>query len=164
MLLVSGRHIPKTVEFQEKSVHRRKRGHRSGTRVTRYSSHRRWGSYHLPHTLPKTQDNSIISLQPDVMPVDADELDVLFDFKRDPEVGAVVVGFDKHFSYPKLVKAATYAHDPKIQFLGTNPDVERPSPNNSKYPGYFTLFVLIRLIFAKKYVRESCCLIESSSG
>ncbi|KAJ8675577.1 hypothetical protein QAD02_011363 [Eretmocerus hayati] len=70
---------------------------------------------------------------PDLM--EGDELDTLFNFKKDPEVGAVVVGFDKHFSYPKLVKAATYAHDPEVHFIGTNPDVERPSPCASRYPG-----------------------------
>lgn len=67
--------------------------------------------------------------------MEGDELDMLMNFKKDPEVGAVVVGFDKHFSYPKLVKAATYAHDQGNYFIGTNPDFERPSPNENVFPG-----------------------------
>lgn len=85
------------------------------------------------------------NFQPDIMV--GDELDTLSNFKRDPEVGAVVVGFDKHFSYPKLVKAATYAHDPEIHFIGTNPDVERPSPYESKYPGEYQVFKIIPELF-----------------
>ena len=64
-----------------------------------------------------------------------DEVDMLYTYKPDPDVGAVVVGFDKHFSYPKLVKAATYVQDPSVLFIGTNPDVERPSPTSTRFPG-----------------------------
>ncbi|XP_076664760.1 glycerol-3-phosphate phosphatase-like [Andrena cerasifolii] len=70
---------------------------------------------------------------PDIM--DGDELELVKNFKRDPEIGAVVVGFDKYFSFPKLVKAATYLQDPSIHFVGTNCDTERPSPNNNTFPG-----------------------------
>ncbi|OXU30853.1 hypothetical protein TSAR_012657 [Trichomalopsis sarcophagae] len=74
-----------------------------------------------------------VGLGPDV--TEGDELDILFKFKPDSEVGAVVVGFDRHFSYQKIVKAATYAYDKNIHFICTNPDVERPSPNTVRYPG-----------------------------
>ncbi|XP_076376959.1 glycerol-3-phosphate phosphatase [Megalopta genalis] len=70
---------------------------------------------------------------PDIM--NGDEVETVINFKPDPEVGAVVVGFDKHFSYPKLMKAATYLRDPDIHFIGTNCDTERPSPNSNKFPG-----------------------------
>ncbi|XP_053984504.1 glycerol-3-phosphate phosphatase [Hylaeus volcanicus] len=70
---------------------------------------------------------------PDVM--DGDEVEMVTNFKPDPEVGAVIVGFDKYFSFPKLVKAATYLKDPNIHFIGTNCDTERPSPNTNKFPG-----------------------------
>lgn len=71
-----------------------------------------------------------------------DEVDMLSEYHGDPEVGAVVVGFDKHFSYPKLLKAATFVQDPKVHFIGTNPDVERPSPTSVKFPGllHFNIF------------------------
>ncbi|CAK9805448.1 Glycerol-3-phosphate phosphatase [Anthophora plagiata] len=66
--------------------------------------------------------------------MEGDEVEMVMNFKPDPEVGAVVVGFDKHFSFPKLVKAATYLQDPSVHFIGTNCDTERPSPNDNKFP------------------------------
>ncbi|XP_078052353.1 glycerol-3-phosphate phosphatase [Augochlora pura] len=67
--------------------------------------------------------------------MNGDEVEAIINFKPDPDIGAVVVGFDKHFSYPKLMKAATYLQDPNIHFIGTNRDTERPSPNSNKFPG-----------------------------
>ncbi|XP_066590175.1 uncharacterized protein [Prorops nasuta] len=68
-------------------------------------------------------------------PMEGDEVEFIKNFKPDPDVGAVVVGFDKHFSYPKLIKAATYLKDPDVHFVGTNCDTERPSPNSNQFPG-----------------------------
>lgn len=70
---------------------------------------------------------------PDIL--DGNELDVVNNFTPDPEVGAVIIGFDKHFSYPKLAKAVTYSANPNIHFIGTNADTDRPSPNSNKFPG-----------------------------
>ncbi|XP_076646399.1 glycerol-3-phosphate phosphatase [Halictus rubicundus] len=70
---------------------------------------------------------------PDCM--DGDEVEMVINFKPDPEVGAVVVGFDKDFSFPKLMKTATYLQDPDVHFIGTNIDTERPSPNTNRFPG-----------------------------
>ncbi|KOX80103.1 Phosphoglycolate phosphatase, partial [Melipona quadrifasciata] len=70
---------------------------------------------------------------PDIM--EEDEVEMIKNFKPDPEVGAVIVGFDEHFSFPKLSKAATYLQDPSVYFIGTNCDTERPSPNTNKFPG-----------------------------
>ncbi|EGT55930.1 hypothetical protein CAEBREN_30840 [Caenorhabditis brenneri] len=41
---------------------------------------------------------------------------------------AVVVSFDSHFSYPKLMKAANFLADPSVEFLVSNEDAIFPGP------------------------------------
>jgi len=57
------------------------------------------------------------------------------DFEIDPEVGAVIVGFDQHFSYPKMVKACMYLKDTNVHFIGTNMDERFPVSKNVIMPG-----------------------------
>jgi len=57
----------------------------------------------------------------------------------DPEVGAVLVGFDPHFSYMKLNRAMQYLQDPDCLFLATNTDSRLPLEAGKAVPGTPTL-------------------------
>lgn len=74
-----------------------------------------------------------LNLQPDTIQTNLSK--TMENIKLDPEVGAVVVGFDEHFSYPKMVKAACYLNNPDCMFLATNKDERFPIEGNIVLPG-----------------------------
>ncbi|XP_002740645.1 glycerol-3-phosphate phosphatase-like [Saccoglossus kowalevskii] len=53
----------------------------------------------------------------------------------DNEVKAVLVGFDEHLSYIKLIKAGTYLNDPECAFVATNEDLRYPLGGKIMIPG-----------------------------
>ncbi|XP_042902635.1 glycerol-3-phosphate phosphatase isoform X2 [Parasteatoda tepidariorum] len=71
--------------------------------------------------------------------------------KLDPEVGAVVVGFDHHVSYPKLTKAASYVRNPDTLFIATNRDEQFPSGNTGlTMPGAGTFVISVEAVSGRK--------------
>ncbi|KAM4631777.1 glycerol-3-phosphate phosphatase [Discoglossus pictus] len=53
----------------------------------------------------------------------------------DPEVRAVVVGFDEHFNYMKLNRALQYLKNPDCLFIATNTDTRLPLEGGRAIPG-----------------------------
>ncbi|XP_055918218.1 glycerol-3-phosphate phosphatase-like [Eupeodes corollae] len=51
------------------------------------------------------------------------------DLKLETGIGAVIVGFDEHISFPKLTKAVSYLNDPECIFLATNTDERSVTPS-----------------------------------
>lgn len=59
-----------------------------------------------------------------------------YPFEPDEECGALVVGFDVHFSFPKIIKALTYASMPGNLFIATHADETYPNKGSKiKVPG-----------------------------
>lgn len=84
-----------------------------------------------------TQEMDMVGIKhtdigPDPMP---GALTQLISQKLDPEVKAVVVGFDEHFSYPKMLKAASYLARKDCLFVATNTDEQFPMNTDLIIPG-----------------------------
>ncbi|CAJ0572510.1 unnamed protein product, partial [Mesorhabditis spiculigera] len=61
----------------------------------------------------------------------------MFDFNLDPpkeKVGAVVIGYERHFDYLKLLKATNYLQDKNCHFVAANLDETTPGPTDLIIP------------------------------
>ncbi|KAL3843131.1 hypothetical protein ACJMK2_021083 [Sinanodonta woodiana] len=78
-----------------------------------------------------------IGLGPDRAPDGASNYfnPALLDTQLDPEVNCVLVGFDIHLSYYKMMKAATYARRKDCIFIATNEDSHLPCDGDIVIPG-----------------------------
>ncbi|ORY50767.1 2-phosphoglycolate phosphatase [Rhizoclosmatium globosum] len=69
--------------------------------------------------------------------------------KNDPDVGAVLFGFDLDLNYKKLAKAFTYLQNPETHFLATNTDLTFPT-KNAVYPGTGALLAALSTPLGRK--------------
>lgn len=73
------------------------------------------------------------------------------DIKLDPDVKAVVVGFDNQISFPKLAKACSYAKQKDCLLIAANLDETFPHPNpNICVPGPGSYVSMIQTVTGKE--------------
>ncbi|XP_067865611.1 pyridoxal phosphate phosphatase [Heterodontus francisci] len=67
-----------------------------------------------------------------------------------PEVHAVLVGYDEHFSFARLAKACGYLRDPSCLFLATDPDPWHPQGGGRVIPGTGSLTAAVEVASGRK--------------
>ena len=83
------------------------------------------------------------------------------------QINCVLVGFDAHLSYAKMIKAATYARQKNNLFLATNEDPFLPTKEKVVIPGNInTLHVFIlgisKLVWARQIIE--CVMVLLMNG
>ncbi|TPX58771.1 hypothetical protein SpCBS45565_g07917 [Spizellomyces sp. 'palustris'] len=78
------------------------------------------------------------------------DMSVMSSIHPDPEIGAVLLGFDLNINYKKLAKAFTYLHaDDQCHFLATNSDLTFPA-GGTVYPGTGALLAALAAPLERK--------------
>jgi len=75
------------------------------------------------------------------------------DIDLEPDVGAVVVGFDNQLSFPKLARACSYAKQKDCLLIASNADETYPHPNpNVIVPGPGAIVAAIEAVTGKEAI------------
>ncbi|KND03007.1 phosphoglycolate/pyridoxal phosphate phosphatase [Spizellomyces punctatus DAOM BR117] len=78
------------------------------------------------------------------------DMSLMSSIHPDPEIGAVLLGFDLNINYKKLAKAFTYLHaDDQCHFLATNSDLTFPA-GGTVYPGTGALLAALAAPLERK--------------
>ncbi|CAJ0958240.1 unnamed protein product, partial [Mesorhabditis belari] len=85
------------------------------------------GTPSLKDSLEKGAGVKCVGLGPEHFE-DLTDTDFIFQLENDEEIAAVVVSFDGHISYPKIMRAANYLRDSSVDFFITNEDTTFPGP------------------------------------
>ncbi|KAM4614902.1 pyridoxal phosphate phosphatase [Polymixia lowei] len=67
----------------------------------------------------------------------------IYDYPLDPDVRAVLVGYDEKFNFVKLAKASCYLQNPECLFLATDPDPWHPLRGGRITPGSGSLMAAV---------------------
>ncbi|XP_045479391.1 glycerol-3-phosphate phosphatase-like [Harmonia axyridis] len=76
--------------------------------------------------------------------------DTYLEAEIDPEVKAVVVGLDEHFSLPKILKAATYLEDPTCEFVALSSEERRSGFTPKAVPSTGAILAAIETCSGRK--------------
>lgn len=89
-----------------------------------------------------------IGIGPDV--VEEHFVNYIKNLKLDPEVTAVIVGFDEHISYLKIMKAASYLANPNCIYIATNTDENFPVNASLVVPGTGSIVAAVSTCSGRK--------------
>ncbi|CAG0878559.1 unnamed protein product [Darwinula stevensoni] len=93
---------------------------------------------------------SSMGVGPDPIPSN-EFLEQVAGLEFDPDVKAVVVGFDPYFDYAKLLRAASYLQSPDVLFIASNSDERFPmSTSPIVVPGTGSILASVKVASARE--------------
>ncbi|KAM3842099.1 pyridoxal phosphate phosphatase [Diretmus argenteus] len=87
----------------------------------------------------------------------------IYDYPLDPDVRAVLVGYDDQFTFSKLAKACCYLQNPACLFLATDPDPWHPLRGGRITPGSGSLTAAVETASSRTATvigKPSCFMFE----